>query len=207
MTTLQAVTQRRTFREAAMQALEKHQGADLVAFLAMLHDQEMAEAAEQSVSAHAQAVNAAAAAAVDQSMLTSVLSVVQPVLRTSAEASVRSQHFQSIVETVRALANDAEGNSRTIEPAELRSVLDVAQAPAPFRSRTIGFTPSGHYRVGQFRHIRDGQEYLLPFSGYVMCEEAPDRPMTVHVAFLHDSMVRARPQLYAEHGLVLEHME
>ena len=40
-----------TFRERAMKALETHQGADLVSFLAMLHDQDVAELTEQAVSA------------------------------------------------------------------------------------------------------------------------------------------------------------
>jgi hypothetical protein len=31
--------------------------------------------------------------------------------------------------------------------------------------------------------------------------------MTTHVAFLHLGVVRPRPQLYAEFGLVMDHME
>lgn len=196
-----------TFRERAIHALETHQGMDLVSFLSMLHEQDMAELTEQAVSARNSVVQVAAAAAVDQQMVGGVLDVVRPMLRHSAENSARAGHFAGLVEAVRALLNESEAAGSHVDTEQLRRAIDVPVAPAPWRPIVLGFVPSTQYTVGHFRHITTNVEWHLPFSGYSMCEEAPERPMTTHVAFLHKGVVRPRPQLYAEFGLVMEHME
>lgn len=196
-----------TFRERAMKALETHQGADLVSFLAMLHDQDVAELTEQAVSARNSVTQVAAAATVDQQMVAGVLDVVRPMLRHSAEHSARAAHFAGLVEAVRALVRESEAGGSHVDVEQLKRCIDIPAAPAPWRPIILGFVPSTQYRVGHFRHITTNVEWHLPFSGYSMCEESPERPMTTHVAFLHKGVVRPRPQLYAEFGLVMEHME
>jgi len=196
-----------TFRERALAALETHQGADLVGFLAMLHDQEVAEAAEQAMAARHSMTQVAMAAAVDQQMLASVMETIRPMLRTSAENAARAGHWSGMVEAVRSLLRDADAQGVSVDPEALRRVLDVPVAVPPFRPLVVGFVPSTQYRFGHFRHVQTNVEWVLPFSGFQLCEDAPERPHTVHVAFLHKGVVRPRPQLYAEHGLVMEHME
>jgi hypothetical protein len=196
-----------TFRQRAAAALETHQGMDLVSFLSMLHEQDVAELTEQAVSARNSVTQVAAAAAVDQQMLSGVLDVVRPMLRHSAENAARAAHFASLAEGVRALAAEADAAGEFIDTDQLRRVIDVAAAPAPWRPIVLGFVPSTQYRAGHFRHVTTNVEWHLPFSGYALCEESPERPMTTHVAFLHKGVVRPRPQLYAEFGLVMEHME
>lgn len=195
------------FRERGMHALETHQGADLISFLAMLHDQEIAEVVEQAASARNSLAQVAAASSVDQQMLASVLDVVRPMLRRSGENAARAGHFAGVVEAVRALANDAEAAGAGVDIEQLRNVLNAQAAPAPYRPLVLGFVPSTQYRVGHFRHLTTNVEWSLPFSGFATCEEAPERPMTTHVAFLHKGVVRSRPQLYAEFRLIMEHME
>ncbi|MFJ8719735.1 hypothetical protein ACIRD9_42490 [Streptomyces violaceus] len=196
-----------SFRERALAALETHQGADLVAFVTMLHDQDVAEVVEQAVSARSAVAQIAAASAVDQQMLASVMSVVQPMLRTSAENATRAGHWSGMTEAVRSLLREADANGTAVDPESLRRVLDVPVPISPFRPQVIGFIPSTQYRVGHFRHVNTNTEWHLPFAGFQLCEDAPDRPMAAHVAFLHKGTVRPRPQLYVEHGLVMEHME
>lgn len=195
------------FRERALRALETHQGLDLVSFLAMLHEQEMAEVVQQAVDARNSVVQMAQAAAVDQQILASVMGVVQPMLRTSAENAARAGHFSATVEAVRGLLREADADGAQVDAEKLRRIVDVPPAAPAFRPIVLGFVPSTQYRVGHFRHVTTNVEWHLPFSGYSMCEEAPNRPMTTHVAFLHKGVVRPRPQLYAEFGLVMEHME
>ncbi len=206
-TQLSAVPPPMTFREKALRALETHQGADLVSFLAMLHDQEVAEAAEQAVSARGAVVSTAAAAAIDQQMLSTVLEAVRPLLRTLAETGVRAAHFEGMAEALRGLLREADSSGGALDAEQVRRILDVPSLPQPFRPMVLGFVPSGHYTVGHFRHVHTNAEWYLPFSGYSMVAEAPDRPMTTHVAFLHKGVVRPRPQLYAEYALVMEHLE
>jgi hypothetical protein len=200
-------TQPASFRERALAALETHQGADLVSFLAMHHEAEIAEVVEQAVSANHAVAQTAAAAAIDQQMLASIVDTVRPMLRQSGENAARASFFAGRVEAIRKLLHDAEAAGAIVDADQLRQLLDVAPAPAPFRPLVVGFVASSHYRVGHFRHIHTNVEWHLPFAGYSMCEESPERPMTVHVAFLHKGVVRPRPQLYAEYGLVMEHME
>lgn len=206
-TQLSAVPQPAPFRERALRALETHQGTDLVAFLAMLHDQEIAEVVEQAVSARTAVAQVTAAAAIDQQLLACILDAIRPMLRTFAETGARAQHFEGMTEAIRALLRDAEASGSVIDPEQLRRLVDVAPLPQPFRPMVLGFVPSSHYTVGHFRHISTNVEWHLPFSGYSMVAEAPDRPMTAHVAFLHKGVVRPRPQLYQEYGMVMEHME
>lgn len=195
------------FRERAMRALETHQGADLVAFLSSMHEAEIAEVAEQAAAARAAVVQVTQSATVDQQMLASVLSTVVPMLRTSAENAARAAHFSSMVETVRARLNEADVEQTMLNPEGVRRALDIAPALAPFRPTVLGFVASNHYSLGKFRHVSTNVEWHLPFVGYSLCEEAPERPMTAHVAFLHKGVVRPRPQLYSDQGLVLEVLE
>lgn len=206
-TQLMAVPQPSGFRERAMHAMETHQGIDLISFVSRLHDQDMAEVVEQAVSARNALAQVATAATIDQHMLGSVMDLVRPMLRQSAENSARTAHYAGVIEAVRALLNHAENGGGMPNPEDLRRALDITAAPSPHRSLVIGFVPSTQYRVGHFRHVDSNVEWHLPFSGYNLCEEHPERPMTVHVAFLHKGVVRPRPQLYAEHGLIMEHME
>jgi hypothetical protein len=196
-----------TFRERATRALETHQGLDLVAFVAMLHDQEIAEVAEQAAAARNSLVQVAEAAAVDQQMMAGILDVVRPMLRRSAENCARAEHFAGMAAAVRSLLNESDTASEAVDREQLRRVLDIQGAPAPFRPIVLGFVPSTQYRIGHFRQIQTNAEWHLPFAGYSVCEEMAERPMTTHVAFLHLGVVRPRPQLYAEFGLVMDHME
>lgn len=196
-----------SFRERAMTALETHQGADLVSYLAMLHDQAVAEADGMAAAARASVVQVAAAAAVDQQMLASVLSTVVPMLRTSGENAARAAHFAGLIEAVRTLLQRADAEGAGIDGEQLRTILNTAANPAPFRPMVLGFVPSTQYRAGTFRHITSNVEWVLPFSGFSLCEESADRPMTAHAAFLHRGVVRPQPQLYVEHGFMLEHLE
>lgn len=196
-----------TFRERGTRALETHQGLDLVAFLAMLHDQEVAEVSEQAAAARNSVVQIAAAASVDQQMMAGVLDVVRPMLRRSAENCARAEHFAGMAAAVRSLLNESDTAGEVIDREQLRRLLDTQAAPAPFRPIVLGFVPSTQYRVGHFRHVHTNVEWQLPFAGYSVCEEMAERPMTTHVAFLHKGVVRPRPQLYAEFNMVMEHME
>ncbi len=196
-----------SFREQGLSALETHQGADLISFLGMIHDQAMAEADEMAAAARNAVVQVSASAAVDQHMLADVLAVMRPVMHRSAENSARATHFAGVIESVRALLNESESADTAPAIEQLRRLIDVNAATPPFRPAALGFVPSTQYSVGHFRHTHTRQEWHLPFSGYATCEEAPDRPMAVHVAFLHKGVVQPRPKLYAEFGLVLEHME
>ena len=210
MTTLSAVPlpQRPlTFRERGMAALETHQGGDLVAYLAMLHDQDIAEVTEQAVSARNAVVEVSASAAIDQQMLASVMETIRPMLRRSGENSARAAHYYGQIRSLRSLLREAEANGEAITAQAVLDVLNTHAAPPVFRPMVVGFVPSTMYRVGHFRHVQTNVEWHLPFVGFSQCEESAERPMTVHVAFLHNGVVRARPQLYAEHGLVMEHME
>jgi hypothetical protein len=196
------------FRERGMRALETHQGADLISLLALHHDHAIAEVTEQAVSARNSAVQTALAASIDQAVYASVMSIIGPMLRTSGENAARAGHFATMTEAVRGLIREAEGaGAAQVDIDALRRITDVPVRPPAFRPLTLGFTPSTQYRIGHFRHVSSGVEWHLPFSGFSLCEEAPDRPMTVHVAFLHKGVVRPRPQLYAEFGMVMEHME
>lgn len=197
-----------TFRERALAALETHQGADLVGFLAMIHEQLVAEVVEQAASARDSVAQVAMAAAVDQQILASVLDTVRPMLRTSGENAARARHWAGVIVAVRSLLHEADSNGVTVASETLRRLLNDVATPAPaFRPLVIGFVPSTQYRVGHFRHVSTNAEVHLPFSGFQMCEESEEGPMTVHVSFLHKGAVRPRPALYAEHGLVMEHME
>lgn len=200
------------FRERAERAIQAHKtdgdGADLAAYLGLHHDYEIAEVSKQAVDARNAAVTTAAAASIDQQLLSHVLEIMRPVLRTSGENAARAQHCASMVEAVRTLLREAEaGGVPAVDADALRRVLAVPAMPAPFRPATIGFVPSMAHTLGHFRHATTGAQWHLPFSGYMACEETPDRPMTVHLAFLHRGVVRARPQLYAEYGMVMEHLE
>lgn len=210
MTTLTAVQAEQPpmgFRERAMRALETHQGMDLIAFLSAMHEAELGEVAEQAAAARGAVMQVTQSAAVDQQMLASVLSTVVPMLRTSAENSARAAHFSSMVEVVRARLNEAEAEGTMLDPEAVRRALDIAPALAPFRPTVLGFVPSNQFTLGKFRHHHTNVEWHLPFVGYQLCEEGPERPMTAHVAFLHKGVVRPRPQLYTDQGLVLEFLE
>jgi hypothetical protein len=196
------------FRERAAQAVTERHGEDLAAYLTLHHDHEVAEAAQQAVTARNAAAQTAAQAGIDQQMLGSVMNTVRPMLRTSGENAARASHYTTMVEAVRTLLRESEAAGlANVDADALRQVLNVPAMPPAFRPLTAGFVPSDHYRIGHFRHVNTGAEWHLPFAGYVLCEETPDRPMAVHVAFLHMSVVRPRPQLYAEFGMVMEVME
>jgi hypothetical protein len=195
-----------TFRDRAIAALETHQGADLVAYLAKLHDDDMNEVVGQAAAARGAVVDVATAAGIDAQQLAHVLAVVQPLLRRSGENAVRAGHFAGRVEAVRAVINEAGPDGR-VDAEAVRDVLDTKPLPAPFRPIALGVTPATHYRVGHFRHVHTNEEIHLPFVGYSLCEDHPDRPMTSHMTFLHDGAAMPRPRLYAEHGLVLQHVE
>lgn len=196
------------FRERAAQAVKERHGEDLAAYLDLHHRHEIAEVAEQAAAARGAAVRSAAAAQVDQALLSNLLEILRPALRTSGENAARAVHYSAMAEAARTLVREAEAaGSTAVDVDALRRILNVPATPAPFRPLTIGFTASTAYTLGHFRHTQTGAEWHLPFVGYAACEETPDRPMTVHVAFLHRSVVRPRPQLYAEFGMVLEHLE
>lgn len=195
-----------TFRDRAIAALETHQGTDLVAYLAKLHDDDMNEVVEQAAAARAAVVDVTTAAAIDSQMHAHVLGIIQPVLRRSGENAARAMHFAGMVEAVRAVAGQAGPDGR-IEAEMVHKVLAVTPAPAPFRPATLSFLPSTHFRVGHFRHVHTDVLHHLPFVGYALCEEFPDRPMTIHMTFQSDGVAQPRPRLYAEHGLVLETVE
>lgn len=203
----EAPEQTGSFRARAMAALETYGGADLVAHLATLHDQDMNEVSAQAGAAHASVVEVSAAAALDQQMLTHVIGVVQPMLRASGEAAARSAHYASVLETVRQVAAEAESVGDLVDPALLRSVLNAPAQPAPFRPLTLGIVPSSQYRLGHFREVNGDRIVYLPFVGYSLCQEAEGRPMTTHMTFLRKAVAVPRPALYVEHGLVLVHVE
>lgn len=196
-----------TFRERAMAAQETHQGQDLIALLARMHEEVMGEVVEQAVSARTSVMQMADAAVVDQRMLANVLETLRPVLRLSAENAARAGHWSGMVESVRAVLRDAENSGVSPDPEALKRIITTVGAAPAFRPQSYGFVPSTQYRVGHFRHVQTGVTYNLPFCGFTSVMEAADRPMTVHVSFLHNAVVRARPQLYAEYGLAMEHME
>lgn len=194
------------FRDRAIAALETHQGADLVAYLSKLHEDDMQEVVGQAASARGAVVDVTAAASVDAQHLAHALGVIQPLLRRSGENAVRAAHFAHVAESVRAVLNEAGADGR-VDADLVRAVLDVKPAPAPFRPTVLGTVPATHFRVGHFRHVHTNAELHLPFVGYALCEEFPDRPMTSHMTFLHEGAAVPRPRLYAEAGLVLQHVE
>lgn len=195
-----------TFRDRAIAALETHQGADLVAYLAKLHEDDMNEVVGQAASARGAVVDVTAAAALDAQHLAHTLSVVQPLLRRSGENAVRAGHFAGVAEAIRGVLNEAGADGR-VDADLVRAVLDTKPVPAPFRPIVLSLVPSTHFRVGHFRHVHTNAEFHLPFVGYALCEEHPDRPMSSHMAFLHEGTAVPRPRLYAEVGLVLQHVE
>lgn len=195
-----------TFRDRAIAALETHQGADLVAYLSKLHEDDMREVVEQAAAARAAVVEVTTASAIDSQMHAHVLGIVQPLLRRSGENAARAVHFAGMVEAVRAVANQAGPDGR-VDAEMVHGVLAMTPAPAPFRPMTLAFLPTTHFRVGHFRHVHTNAEHHLPFVGYSLCEEFPDRPMTIHMTFQSDGVAQPRPRLYAEHGLVLETVE
>lgn len=196
-----------TFRERSVQAMETHTGLDLVALMALWHDEAIAEVTERAVEARNAVARVSVAAAVDSQMMASVLSVVAPMLRISGENAARSEHFAGVVRNVRTLLAEADGAGTQVDAEQLRQLLDTSAAPAAFRPTTLGFVPSTQYRVGAFRHVHAAGEWHLPFAGFSLCSEAPDRGMTTHLAFLHKGVARPRPVLYAEYGLVMELLE
>lgn len=195
-----------TFRDRAIAALEHHQGADLVAYLSKLHEDDMREVVEQAAAARTAVVDVTASAAVDAQHLAHTLGVLQPVLRRSADNAVRAGHFAGVAEAVRVMLNEVGPDGR-VDAQLVRDVLDTKPTPVPFRPAVLGLVPASHYRVGHFRHVHTNAEHHLPFVGYSLCEELPDRPMTSHMTFLHDGAAIPRPRLYAEMGLVLQHVE
>jgi hypothetical protein len=195
-----------TFRDRAIAALETHQGADLVAYLSKLHEDDMQEVVAQAAAARSAVVEVSTAASIDSQMLAHLLGIVQPMLRRSAENAVRATHFAGMAEAVRAAATQA-GDDGRIDAEMIHNVLAVKPTAPPFRPLTLGFVPSTHFRVGHFRHVHTNAELHLPFVGYALCEEFPDRPMTIHMTFQCDGAAQPRPRLYAEQGLVLQRVE
>ena len=196
-----------TFRERAMRALETYQGADLIAYLSMIHEQDMEEVVAQAAAARTSVAEIAQAAGIEQHMLANLMSIVQPVLKLSGENAARAVLHADVLAVVRALLTEAEAQDGAVDAQRLRAALGAQPNVLPWRPLVIGFVPAGHYRLGHFCRVSGEGRRDLPFVGYSMCQEGPDRPMTIHMAFLVEGTVRPQPQLYHQFGLVLEHIE
>ncbi len=199
------------FRRRTLAALETHQGTDYHAMVVNLHESTLRRVQEENQQAqhvaHESIAQMATSAMLENQMLSEVLRLVQPIVRSGGEAATRAALRLRTLDAVDRLLRQAEQESRSITPDELRAVLGSHADTVPFRPRSLGFVPSRDYRMGVFTSAAGDRTLYLPFAGYVVCEESEGQLPAVHVAFMYDGVVKGRPQLYAEYGFVFKQVE
>lgn len=199
------------FLRQVVDAMATADGSELAARIAALHHQAVNEEVtrlQKDVSdARDQAAQTAAAASLQWHHNGPLLEMLQHLIRRRGEAGARVAHMATQLGHVAKLCADADGAGGMVSATILKKVIAHTAPAVRWVPATVSFLPSQAYRLGYFKTEDAAVVRALPFVGYALHEDTPDKIPQPHTAFLVDGQVKARPQIQRELGLVLSHLE
>lgn len=120
-----------------------------------------------------------------------------------AKLSAEVATFRSMFDTVRQMADRADGQS--IDPADLSAALSIEPMPSVHPAVTVAFLPSNQFRGGQFLSTPEGDvTFVFTFVGWALIDHGPGALGCVEPMFLVEDRALSRSTIEHERRVRLE---